>query len=98
MKMLIAPPKHCCKPSVEVMVEHMMQVYGKDILLIVLTGMGRDGSIYAEILADKGGVVVVQDQESSLIWGMPGAIATKGVATKVLPPQEILSWCKTVIK
>ena len=93
-----SPPKHCCKPSVEVMVEHMMQVYGKDILMIVLTGMGRDGSIVAENLADKGGVVVVQDQESSLIWGMPGAIATKGVATKVLPPQEILSWCKTIIK
>ncbi len=93
-----SPPKHCCKPSVEVMVEHMMQVYGKDILMIVLTGMGRDGSIVAEKLADSGGVVVVQDQESSLIWGMPGAIATKGVATKVLPPQEILSWCKTIIK
>ncbi|MCH9851920.1 MAG: response regulator [Alphaproteobacteria bacterium] len=93
-----SPPQHCCKPSVEVMVEHMMQVYGKDILMIVLTGMGRDGSIMAENLADKGGVVVVQDQESSLIWGMPGTIATKGVATKVLAPQEILSWCKTLIK
>ncbi len=93
-----SPPEHCCKPSVEVMVKHMMAVYGKDILMIVLTGMGRDGHISAETLVDKGGVVIVQDKETSLIWGMPGAIAHKGATMATLPPQEILPWCKKLLK
>ena len=91
------PAEHCCKPSVEVMVRHMMDVYDKDILMIVLTGMGRDGSNVAETLADKGGVVAVQDQATSLIWGMPGSIMRKGCATVALPPDQILAWCKKLM-
>ena len=91
------PSAHCCKPSVDVMVEQMINVYGGDVLLIVLTGMGRDGSHYAGKLADRGGVVVVQDEESSLIWGMPGAIVKNGDATVALPPDQIIAWCRKYI-
>ena len=91
------PSAHCCKPSVDVMVAQMIDVYGGDVLLIVLTGMGRDGSHYAGKLADRGGVVVVQDEASSLIWGMPGAIVKNGDATVALPPDQIIAWCRKYI-
>jgi two-component system chemotaxis response regulator CheB len=78
-----------CMPSVDPMFQSVAQVYGPRALAIVLSGMGRDGSEGAGDLAAVGAQIVVQDQASSVIWGMPGAIAAAGRASAVLPPDEI---------
>ena len=78
-----------CMPSVDPMLESLAEVYGARALAIVLSGMGRDGSAGAAQIAHAGGAVVVQDRESSVVWGMPGAVARAGSAHAILPPAEI---------
>ena len=78
-----------CMPSVDPMFASVAEVYGHRGLGVVLSGMGRDGSIGARSLTAVGASVVVQDRVSSVVWGMPGAIANAGEATAILPPAEI---------
>jgi len=78
-----------CLPSVDPMLESVAEVYGARALGVVLSGMGRDGAIGAAKLAGAGGSLVVQDRASSVIWGMPGAVAGEGLADAILPPDEI---------
>jgi two-component system chemotaxis response regulator CheB len=59
------------------------------VLAVVLTGMGSDGMIGCRILRDHGGAVLAQDQATSTVWGMPGAVTNAGLANKVLPLQDI---------
>ncbi len=78
-----------CMPSVDPMLTSMVEVFGSRMLAIVLSGMGRDGAEGARIVYDAGGCVVVQDQASSVIWGMPGAVASAGHAAAILEPDAI---------
>ncbi|WP_326524190.1 chemotaxis protein CheB [Sphingomonas sp.] len=78
-----------CLPSVDPMFDSVAQLFGARALGVVLSGMGRDGSIGARSLAAAGAPVLVQDRGSSVVWGMPGAVAEAGGATAVLPPEEI---------
>ena len=78
-----------CRPSVDPMFEAVAEIYGSRALGVVLSGMGRDGMLGAAVLAERGGSLVVQDRESSVIWGMPGAVAGAGLANAILPPDEI---------
>lgn len=78
-----------CMPSVDPMFESIGEVFGPRGLAIILSGMGRDGSEGAACLARAGGSVVVQDRESSVVWGMPGAVAASGTAHAILAPGEI---------
>ncbi|WP_346775462.1 chemotaxis-specific protein-glutamate methyltransferase CheB [Sphingomonas sp. G-3-2-10] len=78
-----------CMPSVDPMFESIADVFGSRALAIVLSGMGRDGCEGARNLVDAGAKIVVQDRESSVVWGMPGAVASAGRASAVLPPDEI---------
>lgn len=78
-----------CMPSVDPMFESVAEVFGRRGLGVVLSGMGRDGSEGARKLAEVGASVVVQDRDSSVVWGMPGAVASGGNATAVLKPDEI---------
>ena len=59
-------------------------------LAVILSGMGRDGAEGAARLVEKGGTVLAQDAESSAVWGMPGAVAKAGLASAILPPEELL--------
>ncbi len=78
-----------CMPSVDPMFESVADVYGARALGIVLSGMGRDGTIGAQKIASAGGSIVIQDQNSSVVWGMPGSVAATGSAAAVLPPYDI---------
>lgn len=81
-------PSGAC-PSVDSMLASVAEVYRADAVGVVLSGMGRDGAIGARALADRGGRLLVQDRESSVIWGMPGAVADQGIAHLIAPPAEL---------
>lgn len=76
-------------PSVDPMFESFADRLGPRLLAVVLSGMGRDGLAGAAKVRAAGGVMVVQDQASSVVWGMPGAVAAAGLADAVLPPEAI---------
>jgi two-component system chemotaxis response regulator CheB len=78
-----------CTPSVDPMLASAAQVFGNRVLAVVLSGMGRDGSDGARRVSEAGGCVVIQDSATSVVWGMPGAVAAQGIADAVLPPDAI---------
>lgn len=83
------PPENFCRPAVDPMLRSLVQVYGRNVLAVILTGMGQDGMKGAEVVTTAGGAVIGQDEATSVVWGMPGAVATKGLCSAVLPIQEI---------
>jgi len=83
------PAASGCLPSVDPMFASLAEVFGDRALAVVLSGMGRDGAEGAARVAAAGGTVIVQDQTSSVIWGMPGAVAAAGHADAVLPPDAL---------
>ena len=78
------PPECSCRPSVDVLFRSAAKVYGHRLLAMVLTGMGSDGLKGAGQIVRDGGEVLAQDEGSSVIWGMPGAVVNAHLATKVL--------------
>jgi two-component system, chemotaxis family, protein-glutamate methylesterase/glutaminase len=83
------PSPSGCMPSVDFMFESLAAVYGPRVLAVVLSGMGRDGALGARPLAEAGATIVVQDRDSSTVWGMPGSVAAAGHAGAVLSPAAI---------
>ena len=86
-----APPENSCRPAVDVMFRSIRAVYGGATLAVILTGMGHDGRDGVRELKNAGAAVVVQDERSSVVWGMPGAVAQAGLADAVLPLEQIPS-------
>lgn len=84
-----APPENSCRPSVDVLFRSVAEVYGKNVLAVVMTGMGQDGLRGCEFIKEAGGQVVVQDEATSVVWGMPGFVARAGLADSVLPVTAI---------
>jgi two-component system chemotaxis response regulator CheB len=84
-----SPPQSWCRPAVDPLFRALAEVYGGATLAVVLTGMGQDGLRGAERLREVGAPVVVQDEATSVVWGMPGAIATARLATRVLPLSQV---------
>lgn len=78
------PPENSCRPSVDVLFHSIAQVYGAKSLAIVLTGMGQDGLRGCQWIRSAGGEVFIQDKESSVVWGMPGAVANAGLADRII--------------
>jgi two-component system, chemotaxis family, protein-glutamate methylesterase/glutaminase len=83
------PPINFCKPSVDPMLSSAAQVWGPASLAVVLTGMGSDGTHGAADIAAVGGSVIAQDEASSVVWGMPRAVAQAGLCSAVLPLSQI---------
>ena len=83
------PRENFCRPSVDVLFRSVAAVYGGRTLAIVLTGMGQDGLKGCETLRMQGARIYVQDEASSVVWGMPGFVAKAGLADKILPLDRI---------
>lgn len=84
-----SPPVNSCRPSVDVLFRSMAMVYGGSLLTVILTGMGRDGAAGVSAIRRRGGYSVVQDEATSVVWGMPQAVAEAQDADEVLPLDKI---------
>jgi len=83
------PPVSYTRPSVDVLFRSAVKAFGGQMLGVVLTGMGADGRTGCQDLVTAGGTVYVQDEATSVVWGMPGAVAQAGLAHRVLPIAEV---------
>jgi two-component system chemotaxis response regulator CheB len=83
------PPVNFCRPAVDILFRSAVKVFGGDLLAVVLTGMGADGRTGCEAVLGAGGTVMVQDEASSVVWGMPGAVAMAGFAHRILPLDQV---------
>jgi two-component system chemotaxis response regulator CheB len=83
------PPENSCRPAADVLLRSAVKAYGSDVLAVILTGMGRDGLRGCEAVREAGGRVIAQDQDTSVVWGMPGEVARAGLADKILPLPQI---------
>jgi two-component system chemotaxis response regulator CheB len=83
------PPENSCRPAVDVLFRSVAEVYGPGVLAVVLTGMGQDGLRGCDHIRDAGGRILVQDEATSVVWGMPGSVARAGLADQVLPLNEL---------
>jgi len=83
------PPENSCRPAVDVLFRSVAEVYGSRALAVVLTGMGCDGLRGCRAIDAAGGRIIVQDEATSVVWGMPGAVAGAGLADAVLPLSRI---------
>jgi two-component system chemotaxis response regulator CheB len=85
-----APPLNSCRPAVDALFTSIADVYGGAVIAAVLTGMGQDGLRGAEILKAQGASLIAQDEASSVVWGMPGAVVNAGLADRVLPLDQVV--------
>jgi len=83
------PPENFCRPAVDPMLRSIAKVYANKVLFCMLTGMGQDGLKGAQDLVTIGGTVIAQDEPTSVVWGMPGAVSTAGLCSAVLPLSDI---------
>lgn len=86
------PAENFCKPAVDVMMRSLMTVSGSKILSVILTGMGSDGMKESQRLVEQGGFCMAQDQATSVVWGMPGAVANAGICCAVEPLDKMAEW------
>ena len=84
-----APPENSCRPAVDVLFRSVAKIYQGGVLAVVLTGMGQDGLHGCKCIHEAGGQILVQDEASSVVWGMPGIIAHAGLAERVLPLNQM---------
>jgi two-component system, chemotaxis family, protein-glutamate methylesterase/glutaminase len=83
------PQENSCRPAVDVLFRSVGDVYRSHALAVEMTGMGQDGLRGCEYIRELGGQVLAQDQESSVVWGMPGFVANAGLADKILPLDQL---------
>ena len=77
--------ENSCRPAVDVLFRSVAQTYGANVLAVVLTGMGTDGTRGSAIIREAGGEVIVQDEASSVVWGMPGSVVAASLADRIYP-------------
>ncbi len=92
------PPENYCRPAVDPMFRSAVTVYGPNIFAVILTGMGADGSKGGQQIVEAGGTLIAQDEDTSVVWGMPGAVATAGLCSAVLPIEELPNYTNRYVK
>ncbi|MGD1107647.1 MAG: chemotaxis response regulator protein-glutamate methylesterase [Terracidiphilus sp.] len=85
-----SPLENFCRPAVDALFSSIAEVYGGAVIAAILTGMGHDGLRGVEILKAQGASILAQDEASSVVWGMPGAVVTAGLADSVLTLNQIV--------
>jgi len=88
-KLSETPPQNFCRPSVDPLFHSVAQLFGADACAVMLTGMGSDGCGGAKAIAAAGAPVIAQDEATSVVWGMPGAVAHAGICSAILPLPKI---------
>jgi two-component system, chemotaxis family, protein-glutamate methylesterase/glutaminase len=83
------PSENSCRPSVDVLLRSVAQVYGAGAMAVILTGMGQDGLHGCQHIREAGGQVLAQDKASSVVWGMPGFVVNAGLADGVVPLEQM---------
>lgn len=97
LKLDDGPMENFCKPAVDPMMRSILAIYGGKTLGVMLTGMGTDGLEGMRALIDAGGFLVAQDSQTSVVWGMPGAVAKAGLCSEILPVQDIGPWVYKIV-
>jgi two-component system chemotaxis response regulator CheB len=80
-----APPENSCRPAVDVLFRSVAASYGANVLGVIMTGMGADGLLGCQAICEAGGQVIVQDEATSAVWGMPGLVFASGLSDVALP-------------
>ena len=88
-RLTTTPPENFCRPSVDPMLRSACQAADGRVLVVMLTGMGHDGLAGSQQVVDAGGCVIAQDEATSVVWGMPGAVTRGGLAHAVLPLSQL---------
>jgi len=83
------PAENSCRPAVDVLFRSVAVAYGANVLGVVMTGMGADGVLGAQNIRDAGGDVIIQDEASSVVWGMPGSVQASGLADAAYPVDQL---------
>ena len=97
LRLLKTEPENYCRPAVDPMLRSLVEVFGGQILTVILTGMGHDGLKGSQAVVEAGGTVIAQDEETSVVWGMPRSVALAGLCSAVLPIERIGSQINTYI-
>lgn len=92
-----APQRNSVRPAVDVLFESAAKIYGTKCMAVVLTGMGEDGMLGCRAIKQSGGGVMIQDKESCVVFGMPGAVFQAGCYDEILNPQSIFSHIKRMV-
>lgn len=92
------PPENNCKPSVDYLFRSAAEVYGGNLLAVILTGMGRDGTEGCRIIKQLGGSVIAQHPEGCVVYGMPKAVVEEQLADRVIPIEKIASWIVRIVE
>jgi two-component system chemotaxis response regulator CheB len=85
-----SPQQNFCRPAVDVLFRSIGEIYGGAVLAVVLTGMGQDGLRGVEVLKAHGATILAQDEATSVVWGMPGAVVRAGLADRVLAINDVV--------
>ncbi len=86
------PQENFCRPAVDPLFRSISKAFGAKVLAVILTGMGSDGQKGSEVVVGAGGTVIAQDEQSSVVWGMPAAVANAGLCSVVLPLDGLSSY------
>ena len=89
VKLSKGPQENFCRPSVDPMLRSACEAAEGRVLVVMLTGMGQDGMLGSQQIVQAGGAVIAQDEASSVVWGMPGAVARAGLAHAILPLPQL---------
>ena len=89
-------PINYCRPSADPLLSSAAEIYGANVLGLVLTGMGHDSREGCKTITQAGGTVIAQDHDTSVVWGMPGKVAQAGLCSAILPLGEIPDFLNTI--
>lgn len=83
------PQEHYCRPAVDVLFRSVAKEFGPNTLGVIMTGMGHDGLQGCQMIKEHSGQVITQDEATSIVWGMPGAVTKAGLADETIPVNEL---------